>query len=159
MTEIDLSGLAKKLAGMTRRFDRLKRYEPLSLDEYLLEEDRQIIIERLLELIIQTAIDINKMLLKQVAGISLRSTDDGSVTNEEIFLLAGEHGFISLDLAKKLAQSGKFRNVLAHLYDDIDPGRVYVALQKTFEQYPAYIEAIQDCIDALEVNNDDRRTD
>jgi uncharacterized protein YutE (UPF0331/DUF86 family) len=159
MTDLNLPGIAKKLAGMSRRFDKLKRYEFLSLDDYLLDEDRQIIIERLLELIIQAALDINKMFLKQVAGINLGLTGDATPTNADIFRLAGEHGFIPLNLAEKLAKSGQFRNVLAHLYDDIDPQQVYIALQKAYEQYPDYIEAIQDYIDVLEANNDDRRTD
>ena len=156
MTALDLPGIAKKLAGLSRRFDRLKQYESLSFDGYLLDEDGQIIIERLLELIIQAAIDINKMLLKQVSSLSLTSSNGESLSNASVFQLAGEYGFISRDLAEKLAQSGQFRNVLAHLYDDIDPQQVYIALQKAFEQYPSYVEAIQDYIDALAVDDDDR---
>lgn len=154
MTNLNLPGIAKKLAGMSKRFDKLKRYESLSLDDYLLDEDRQTIIERLLELIIQAALDINKILLKQVSGVNLGSNGDESLTNANIFRLAGEHGFISLDLAEQLAKSGQFRNVLAHLYDDIDPEQVYIALQKAYEQYPGYIEAIQDYIDMLEADDD-----
>jgi uncharacterized protein YutE (UPF0331/DUF86 family) len=157
MTEVDLPGIAKKLAGMSSRFDRLKRYEFLSLEDYLLDEDRQLIIERLLELIIQAAIDINKMLLKQILGLSLVSTNGESLSNANIFRLTGEYGFIPLDLAEKLAKSGQFRNVLAHLYDDIDPQQVYIALQHAFEQYLNYIEAIQDYIDRFEASYDDRR--
>jgi hypothetical protein len=60
MSNLDVPGVLKKLSGMSRRFDSLKRYEAISLEDYLLNEDAQIITERLLELIIQAAIDIRE---------------------------------------------------------------------------------------------------
>lgn len=68
---VDLEGINKKLAGMTRRLTLLQPYRSLTLEEYLQDETRQATIERFLELIIQAAIDINKMLLKQVVGAKL----------------------------------------------------------------------------------------
>lgn len=152
MTDLDLPRIAKKLSGMSRRMDLLKKYESVSLEGYLsLDEEHQATIERFLEIIIQAAIDISKMLLTQVLNIDLRQGNE-PITNAALFLLVGEYGFISMDLSKKLAKSGQFRNVLAHLYDDIDPKQVYMALQNLLVYYPEYIQAIQDYIDTLEVS-------
>lgn len=132
---VDIERISKKLAGMTRRLTLLQPYRTLTLEEYFQDEARQATIERFLELIIQGAIDINKMLLKQVANIKLTQGNE-NVTNAEIFILAGEHGFMPQELADQLAASGKFRNVLAHLYDEIMPEKTYEALQKALEKYP-----------------------
>lgn len=151
---LDVEGISKKLAGMTRRLNLLVAYKSLTFDEYLQNEERQATIERLLEIIIQAAIDINKIILKQVLGIKLSGNSE-NFTNAEVFNLIGEHGFISPELAEQLAESGRFRNVLAHLYDDIIPEKAYEALQKSLIQYPEYITAIQDYLDSLEVDDDE----
>jgi len=150
---VDVEAINKKLAGMTRRLNLLSAYQSLTFDEYLQSEDRQAAIERFLEIIIQAAIDINKILLKQVSGIKL-TRHSQSFTNAEVFLLIGEHGFIPQELAEQLAESGRFRNVLAHLYDDIIPEKAYDALQKSLIQYPQYITAIQSYLDSLEVDDE-----
>jgi uncharacterized protein YutE (UPF0331/DUF86 family) len=150
---IDIEGINKKLAGMTRRLTLLQLYRTLALEEYLEDEVKQATIERFLELIIQGAIDTNKMLLKQVANIKLTQRNE-NITNAEIFILAGEYGFIPQELAEELSASGRFRNVLAHLYDEIMPEKTYEALQKAFEQYPHYIAAIQNYLDSLEIDDE-----
>jgi len=151
---VDREGISKKLAGMTKRLNLLSAYQSLTFDKYLQNEDRQAAIERFLEIIIQAAIDINKMLLKQVLGIKLTRNSE-NFTNAEVFILIGEHGFISQELAEQLAESGRFRNVLTHLYDDIIPEKAYEALQKALGQYPEYITAIQNYLDSLEVDDDE----
>jgi uncharacterized protein YutE (UPF0331/DUF86 family) len=150
---INTASIFKKLAGITKRLNYLADYESLTLAEFLEDEVRQAAIERLLELIIQAAIDINKMLLKQ-AGIKLRRGDEAT-SNAEAFVLAGEQGFISQSLATELAESSKFRNVLAHLYDDIVPESVHEAIQFALTQYPQYITEIETYLDSLETENDE----
>jgi len=151
---VDREGISKKLAGMTRRLNLLSAYQSLTFNEYLQNEDRQAAIERFLEIIIQAAIDINKMLLKQALGVKLTRNSE-NFTNAEVFILIGEHGFIPRELAEQLAESGRFRNVLTHLYDDIIPEKAYDALQKSLVQYPEYITAIQNYLDSLEVDDDE----
>ena len=147
MTAVDLGRISQKLIGMSRRLARLFNYRSLTFEEYLQDEDRQASIERYLEIVIQASIDINKMLIKNVETIDLEK-----LTNTEIFVLAGELGFISSKLATQLALSAGFRNVLAHVYDNIDPEVVYRALQLSVVQYPQYIQQIQTYLDLLEAN-------
>lgn len=147
MTELDLTTLANKVDRMTERLERLTRYRQYALEEYLADEDTQIIVERLLELVIQSALDINRTLLKRVAGKSVES-------NYDSFIEMGNSSFISMDLARELAPSGSFRNILAHEYDEIIPEEVYRALSKVFEQYSLYLESIQNYLDSLEVDDE-----
>lgn len=148
MSNFDRVAIANKLDRMIDRIDRLKIYQQYNLEQYLKNTDVQIIVERLLELIIQAALDINKTLLKQVAGKSIER-------NFESFIEMGESGFIPVELARKIAPSGPFRNALAHDYDDLIHEQVFVGLRNALEQYPQYIEAIQDYLDSIEVNNDE----
>ncbi|MBW4525067.1 MAG: DUF86 domain-containing protein [Phormidium tanganyikae FI6-MK23] len=91
------------------------------------------------------AIDINRMLVKHREDIDLEK-----LTNAETFTLAGELGFITSELATQLALSAGFRNVLAHVYDDIDPEMAYRALQLAAVQYPQYVQQIQTYLNSLE---------
>ncbi len=150
MTGLDLEGIGKKLIGMNRRLTRLATYQSLTFEEYLQNEDRQATIERYLEIIIQAAIDINKTLIKSVGDIELEK-----LTNAETFILASELGFISSELAIQLVPSAGFRNVLAHVYDDIVPDMAYRALQLAVIQYPQYIQQIQNYLNSLEADDDE----
>lgn len=133
------------MIGMTKRLNRLSTYQSLTFEEYLQDEDRQATIERYLEIVIQAAIDINRMLIKHK-----EDTDLEKLTNAEAFTLAGELGFITSELAAQLALSAGFRNVLAHVYDDVDPEMAYRALQLAVVQYPQYIQQIQTYLNSLE---------
>ncbi|WP_416669150.1 type VII toxin-antitoxin system HepT family RNase toxin [Egbenema bharatensis] len=148
MSRLDPEVIISKLSRMVDRIDQLKSLEFLTLEEYLQDELRQRAIERLLEVIIQAALEINKTLLKRVAGIT-PSTPSGAFENFESFILIGEHGFISQNLAKQLAPSGSLRNILAHEYDNLDPTRVYESFQAALTQYPQYVQAIQAYLDRL----------
>jgi uncharacterized protein YutE (UPF0331/DUF86 family) len=148
MSQLDPEAIAQKLSRMVERIDRLKRFEQLTLEDYLQDDLKQAAIERLLETIIDSALSINKTLLKRGAGLIPKDAE--SFKNFESFILIGENGFIPTDLANQLAPSGSFRNVLAHEYDEINSVQVYNALQKALSQYPQYVRAIQTYLDTLE---------
>jgi uncharacterized protein YutE (UPF0331/DUF86 family) len=148
MNNLDVEGVSKKLAGMVRRLDRLSAYQTLSFEEYLQDEDQQASIERYLEVFIQAAIDINRMLINSV-DVPNRET----LSNADVFRFVGESGFISPALAAQLVPSAGFRNVLAHAYDDILPEMAYRALQLANEQYRQYALQILTYLNSLEEND------
>lgn len=145
MNELDLESIGRKLIGMAKRLKRLSKHQSIAFENYLQDEDRQATIERYLEIVIQAAIDINRMLIKHREDVDLET-----LTNAETFTLAGELGCITLELAAQLALSAGFRNVLAHVYDDIYPEMTYRALQLAVVQYPQYIQQIQTYLNSLE---------
>ncbi|NJR61953.1 MAG: DUF86 domain-containing protein [Cyanobacteria bacterium CRU_2_1] len=151
MSTLDPEAIAQKLSRMVERIERLKAFEQLTLEEYLQDDFKQAAIERLLEIVIDSALSINKTLLKRVAGL-VPTDPPQSFQNFESFILVGENGFIPPQLAEQLAPSGSFRNILAHEYDEIDSEQVYSAFQKALSQYPLYVKAIQLYLDMLEEN-------
>lgn len=148
MRKFDPNTLAYKIDRMIERIDELRGFQDCTLDQYLENNNyTQIVVERLLELVIQGALDINRSLLKQIVGISVEK-------NSDTFIEAGKAGFIPMELGRQLARSGGFRNVLAHQYDEILPEIVFENLQEALEQYPNYVEAVQVYLDSLEVSNE-----
>jgi uncharacterized protein YutE (UPF0331/DUF86 family) len=147
MSILNREGFDKKLGGMAKRLERLKIYQSLTFQEYLEDEDRQAMVERYLEVVIQAAIDVNKMLIKQIGNTSLEG-----MNNTDIFHQVGQMGCIAPDLAVQLALSAGFRNVLAHVYDDILPEVTYRALKLAVDQYGQYVQQVQAYLNTIDKN-------
>lgn len=143
---IETSIILTRLDFISDYLNKLKRYDKVKLKDYLKDFDQKIISERLLELIIQAALDINDHILSQ--GFNFQAK-----TNKESFLKMGELGIITNDLSMKLSESAGMRNILAHQYLKIDYVIVFESIEKALKQYPLYILQIQQYLDSLEQNN------
>jgi uncharacterized protein YutE (UPF0331/DUF86 family) len=97
-------------AKITIILDNLKALEPIgemSRDEYLRDLYKRKATERLLQELIEAAIDINTHI---VVGSGYAPPDD----SYQSFIRAGELGFLSPGLAEKLAPSAGLGNRLVH---------------------------------------------
>lgn len=146
MTEIEPVIVLSKLDFMMKYLDNLKRFESVTLEEYLADYKEQLVVERLLQLIIQVAIDVNKYFLKE---LQLEQPE----SNFETFIEIGRRGIITMELAEKLAPSGSLRNRLVHLYEEIDPVKVYKAIYNALQNYPIYQRQVTSYLDSLEADN------
>jgi uncharacterized protein YutE (UPF0331/DUF86 family) len=88
-------------------------------------------VERLLELLIQVAMDIIAHLLSEqgVTPSSYRAA----------FEEAGRRGLLPTELAARLADAAGLRNVLVHLYEDIDYEIVASSVGKATEDFSEFI--------------------
>jgi uncharacterized protein YutE (UPF0331/DUF86 family) len=135
MSPLDIDILRAKIAII---LDNLKALEPIremSRDEYLRDLYKRKATERLLQELIEAAIDINTHI---VVASGYAPPDD----YYQSFTKAGELGFLSLNLAEKLAPSAGLRNRLVHEYDRIDHSIILKAVSMAQELYPRYIEEI-----------------
>ena len=66
MTEINLEIVMKKLGFLDLYLKELANFESVTLSDYLNNRNQQLVVERLLQLTIQVALDINRYLLKQL---------------------------------------------------------------------------------------------
>ncbi|KYC39553.1 hypothetical protein WA1_32040 [Scytonema hofmannii PCC 7110] len=123
--------------------DSLEKFKSISLDEYLGDFDRQLIVERLIQLMVEAATDINKYLLLQLYEIN-------PTTNFDSFSEAGQKGIITQNLADELAQSVGMRNILVYLYEDINSRIVFSVIPKALEQYRLYVQQVTAYLDSLE---------
>lgn len=101
--------LIRKLAALERFLDDLLPHAGKSAGE--VREDPYEI-ERLLELVVQVATDI------VTHDLAERGRTPESF--RQAFLRAGEVGLLPEDLAGRLADAAGLRNVIVHMYDEID---------------------------------------
>ncbi len=133
---------------IVEQLKRLKVYEDISFEEYLNDFEKRLTIERLLELIIQAAIDINKHIVRQ--GLGLKFPQE----SKESFTILGQNNILTEELAIQLVKSAGLRNILAHEYLEIDNSTVYQSISQALVQYPLYIQQITAYLDSLEQEND-----
>jgi uncharacterized protein YutE (UPF0331/DUF86 family) len=144
---IDINSVHRRLDLILDYLNEIKPLASISLDEFLHNRYLLRAAERLLEITIQAAIDINNHLLKELSKTSKQS-------NADVFLELSRLGAITPALAQLLSESGKFRNRLAHQYDDVDPEIVFSAINEVLEQYPLYVEQVENFMDSLEEEED-----
>lgn len=142
MSNIDKAIVAKRVALITQYLESLKKFESKSLEEYLDNFETQMVVERLLQLMTQAAIDINEHILSRINPAN-------STTNYEAFIEISKYNIINPELAKKLAPSAGLRNRLVHEYDDIDSNQVFGAIKFAIQQYPQYVQQISTYLTSL----------
>ncbi len=103
---------------MNQYLAELSEYGSITLEDYRTLRERQLAIERLIQLIVQTGIDINYHILK---CLDIESPNNA---RDALFQIV-ELGILEEHLAVQLAESIKLRNLLVHLYKKIDPDIVH----------------------------------
>ena len=140
MSPVEKDIVKKKLSVIVRNLEALIGISRLTRQEY--EEDlyRRKAAERLLQELIEAAIDINTHLIVEHGG----TVPD---TYFESFLELGSLHVTSAELARSLAPSSGLRNRLVHEYDDIDDSIVYESIDQAITLYTEYVWIIKDYID------------
>jgi uncharacterized protein YutE (UPF0331/DUF86 family) len=120
--------------------EELAKLEPLahySMDEIARDPVKAAAAERMLERIVNRALDINQHLIAEL-GVG----NEVVRRYQDTFLRLGDLGVLSPDLARQIAPSAGFRNVLVHEYDEVDPAKVYQSMADALVQYSQYTDAI-----------------
>ncbi len=92
-------------------------------------------VERNFQLAIESAIDIGEIIISR-EGFE-RPEDYRSV-----FLTLGRKGIIPADFAEEFSLAAGFRNVLVHIYEDIDTGILYTFLTDRLEDFDEFASHI-----------------
>ena len=58
------------------------------------------------------------------------------------FIKLGNKKYLSVKLSKSLASSAGLRNRLAHEYDELDPKKVYEAMNSCIKDVPKYLKSL-----------------
>lgn len=146
MTNIDRDIIQARIELMLKYISRLQQMEGTTLNDYLSDFDKQLIVERLLQLLVEVASDINAYLLVGVHGKTPESYFDS-------FIEAGKKRIIDPEFAQGLAQASGLRNRLVHQYEEIDHSIVFEAINEALTQFPIYIRQIVNYMDSLGEEN------
>jgi uncharacterized protein YutE (UPF0331/DUF86 family) len=124
--------IQRKLTKMSKYLDELAYFQDISYDEYLENFRHRRTVERLIQLIVDVAVDINSHVL----------VDEGYPPPEDSFgsfIKVGELGILSQEFAKRIAPSTGERNIIVHEYEKIDDGLVYDSIKESIAMYKLYI--------------------
>jgi uncharacterized protein YutE (UPF0331/DUF86 family) len=146
MTTFDINVILTRLSKIEDYLKRLEKYQSTTLDEYSENKDIQLITERLIQVMTEAALDIIKHLLSCLGVLRQKET----WTNKDYFLEAANLNIISSEIANQLVKAAGMRNILVHIYLNIEPGQVFLAIAKSLEIYPIYIHQITLYLDSLD---------
>jgi uncharacterized protein YutE (UPF0331/DUF86 family) len=135
MSRIDVELLQRKIKLLEEDLAKLKDYREISLEEYLKNQETQLVVERLLEKITGRLIDINYHILKEEY-----ETMPEDYYNS--FIEIGKNKVISEEFAKEIAKSVGLRNALAHEYEEINQKMVFESINTALTQVPKYLQSI-----------------
>lgn len=113
----------------------LRRKQSLSFDEFAGDHDVLSSAEHDLQVAIQAALDVGMHLL---AAEPIRA----AAQYRDVFPLMGEAGILPKDFASKIAPMASFRNVLVHLYLEVDPRKVYDIVQHHLDDLEQFVEFV-----------------
>lgn len=136
MSPVEEGIIRKKLAVMIENLKALEPIKEMTRDEYIQDLYKRKATERLLQELIEAAIDINIHIIVQTGNAA---PDDYF----ESFIKLGELKIISADLAEKLAPSAGLRNRLVHEYDQLEHSLVLDSVRMAEEMYADYIKEIE----------------
>lgn len=131
-----ISVIESKISSILKYLKILKGYQSLSQKE--LENDTTLkgAVERYLYLLSQATIDLAESL------IALKDFRRPT-TYGETFQILEEEKLISTDLTEKLVNMARFRNIIAHDYEDLDFGIIYDVLQNHLKDIEEFLTQIR----------------
>jgi uncharacterized protein YutE (UPF0331/DUF86 family) len=110
-----------RLQRLEETIERLEQVREGGRDAYLPDADLRAMTERLLEVAIQICIDLGAQI---VAELSAPAPTDYA----GIFKILADKGLLPADLAGRMGDAARQRNLLVHLYMEVDDGAVFDSL-------------------------------
>jgi uncharacterized protein YutE (UPF0331/DUF86 family) len=132
---VDETLILRKLAELDEFNTQVKEYEQITVVQYLDDWKIQRIVERTLQMMIETCLDIASHI---IADKELRVPTSYSDT----FKVLHEEKIVSSELFSALDKMAKFRNVVVHHYEKIDAEIVVSILKKDLKDFEHYKDAI-----------------
>jgi uncharacterized protein YutE (UPF0331/DUF86 family) len=131
---VDKPLILRKLAELDQYIRQVKEYARISVEEYQSSWKTQRIIERTLQMMIETCVDIAGHIISDKAFRTPTSYSD-------TFKVLHENGVLPASLFAKMDKMAKFRNVVVHHYDTIDAEIVVGILKRDLDDFLGFQKA------------------
>lgn len=129
---VNKSIVQRKLKRMKEYLHELDSFHNMSYSDYVSSFRNKRTVERLIQLIVDAAVDINSHVL----------VDEGFPPPGDAFhsfIRAGEIGVFPAAFARAIAPSTGERNIIVHEYEAIDDGLVFDSINETLQMYREYV--------------------
>ena len=140
---VDKNVVLRKLSELDIYLAQLKEFSNITLQQYKADWKTQRIIERTLQMIIETCVDIANHV---ISDSNMRPPK----TYADTFKVLSENDIIVTKLFTSLEKMAKFRNIVVHQYEEVDAEIVITILKQhlgDFEKFKktilAYMKAVK----------------
>jgi uncharacterized protein YutE (UPF0331/DUF86 family) len=118
---VDADRVEARVQRLEELIERLDEVRQAGEDAYLANEEQRAATERWLQVAVQICIDLGTQLVSEQ---SARPPSDYA----DVFTILGQKSVISSELAERLSDAAKQRNLIVHLYLEIDDRTVFASL-------------------------------
>ena len=132
---VDPSVVTKRLGALEGYVDRLREFRTISREQFIAEPDVHHLAERYLHLACECVLDIAQHVVSDAGFRQPESYRDA-------LAILDQEGILPTDLAERLQRWMGFRNILVHLYLEVDHGIVYRAIRDQLEDLDQFAAAI-----------------
>jgi uncharacterized protein YutE (UPF0331/DUF86 family) len=129
--------IEEKIMLIEKEFDNLEKLAKFSFQEIIGDFLKQNSLERILEKIINRAIDINQHLITELSKEELPPQN-----YKETFLKLAELKIYPEKFAENISKSVGTRNILIHEYDEVDYSQIYGSISDCLKDYHQYCDYI-----------------
>ena len=131
---VDKPLILRKVAELDQYLGQMKEYARISVEEYQSSWKTQRIVERTLQMMIETCVDVAGHIISDRAFRTPTSYSD-------TFKVLHENGLLPASLFAKMDIMAKFRNVVVHHYDTIDAEIVVGILKRDLDDFLGFQKA------------------
>lgn len=138
----DADVVERRLRALRRTLDDLSQLGDVEPAGLATDPIRRAAAERLLQVAVDLAVEVNAHLVTSVVGEAPESA-------RQSFELAATAGMLPADLAEQLAPAVGLRNVLVHRYVDIDLAVVASSIRRLLDLLPQYLREVAGYVESI----------
>jgi len=132
---VDRTLIFRKISMLEEYLKQIAEYRSISIDQYTKDWKTQRVVERTLQMMVETCIDIAGHIISDMKFRIPTSYADS-------FSVLAEKGIVDNNLSQSLEKMAKFRNVVVHDYDRVDAEIVIGILRKNLDDFIKFKDAI-----------------
>lgn len=135
MAPLNKNLIVKRMKDLDQYLSELQPYISIGLEKYQRDREKRYVAERLIQLIVEVASDINRSIIE--------SKDNAPPdTYYSTFARLNELEILPKELSDRLASTAGLRNRLVHRYEDIEHKIVYHSAVRLLKDYRQYFRLI-----------------
>lgn len=139
---VDKALVLRKLSELEEYLNQIREYSNISVSDYSKGWKTQRIVERTLQMVIETCVDIAGHIISDQGYRIPKSYADA-------FRVLHEENILDTKLFDTMEKIAKFRNIVVHHYDKVDPEIVVTILRKHLDDFLSYKDAIIDILKTI----------
>jgi len=132
---VDVTLILRKLSELDEYYRQIKEYDQLTVAQYADDWKIQRIIERTLQMMIETCVDIASHIIADKGYRVPKSYSD-------TFKVLHEENIVTINLFNSLNKMAKFRDIVVHHYDSVDAKIVVGILKRDLKDFMSYKDTI-----------------